>query len=53
LSIGNSNKEIAAALVISVHTVKHHVHNILEKLGLSQRREAAAFAQTKGWIRDR
>jgi two-component system, NarL family, nitrate/nitrite response regulator NarL len=39
---GLSNKEIAARLFIEVTTVKNHVHNILEKLGVSRREEAVA-----------
>lgn len=38
---GRSNKEIAAKLFIAVHTVKSHVHNILEKLALHTRLELA------------
>lgn len=40
---GQSNKEIAAQLHIAVHTVKSHVHNILEKLALHTRLELASF----------
>ncbi|HYZ77536.1 MAG TPA: response regulator transcription factor [Gaiellaceae bacterium] len=39
---GLSNKEIAQRLYIEVATVKNHVHNILEKLQVSKRGEAAA-----------
>ena len=39
---GLSNKEIARRLYIEVTTVKNHVHNILEKLGVSRREEAVA-----------
>lgn len=38
-----SNHEIADHLVIEVGTVKNHVHNILRKLGVSNRDEAAAL----------
>ena len=41
---GLSNKEIAERLHIATHTVKSHVHNILEKLALHTRLEVAAFA---------
>lgn len=44
---GMSNKEIAAHLHIATHTVKSHVHNILEKLTLSSRLQIAAFARRR------
>ncbi len=48
LSEGLSNKEIAERLHIAVHTVKSHVHNILEKLALRSRLEVAAFSHQAG-----
>jgi two-component system nitrate/nitrite response regulator NarL len=45
-----SNQAIANALVIEVRTVKHHVHNILEKLNMRRRGDAARFAATQGWL---
>lgn len=39
---GRSNKEIARRLAISSATVKNHVHNILQKLQVSRRAQAAA-----------
>jgi ATP/maltotriose-dependent transcriptional regulator MalT len=44
LAAGRSNREIAAALVISEHTVARHVQNIFAKLRLSSRAAATAFA---------
>jgi len=47
---GASNKEIASALQIAESTVKRHMHNILEKLHLENRVQAAAYAVRKGLI---
>jgi len=47
---GNTNREIASALVISEHTARNHVTHILDKLGLSRRSEAAAFAAKLGLL---
>jgi DNA-binding NarL/FixJ family response regulator len=44
LARGLTNREIASRLVISAKTVEHHVSQILSKLGLRSRAEAAAFA---------
>jgi DNA-binding NarL/FixJ family response regulator len=46
LELGLSNRDIAARLCIAVHTVKNHVHNVLTKLGVSTRAEAAARFRT-------
>ena len=48
LSEGLSNKDIGARLHIAIHTVKSHVHNVLEKLALRSRLEAAAFTHAAG-----
>ena len=44
IAMGLSNKEIAASLTISVETVKEHVQNILRKLDLVDRTQAAVWA---------
>ncbi|MBV9926040.1 MAG: response regulator transcription factor [Acidobacteria bacterium] len=48
---GRSNKEIAAALDISEATVKSHVNNILSKLGVADRTQAATTAIRRGLVR--
>jgi LuxR family maltose regulon positive regulatory protein len=48
LAAGLSNQAIADRLVISLHTAKRHVANILEKLGAASRTEAAARARALG-----
>jgi two-component system, NarL family, nitrate/nitrite response regulator NarL len=47
----HSNKEIAARLVISEFTVKNHLKNILSKLNVRSRGQAAAYSMARGWIR--
>ncbi len=46
---GNSNQQIAEELVISMGTAKWHVHNILQKLGVSNRSQAIARARELGF----
>jgi DNA-binding CsgD family transcriptional regulator len=45
---GASNKEIARALALSVHTVKFHIAALTEKLGARSRVEAVAIAIRSG-----
>ncbi|RLC91594.1 MAG: DNA-binding response regulator [Chloroflexi bacterium] len=47
---GASNKEIASTLFISENTVKTHLRNILEKLHLANRSQAAAYAIRAGLV---
>jgi DNA-binding NarL/FixJ family response regulator len=44
---GHSNKEIAQQLNIATHTVKSHVHNIMEKLALHSRLQIATYSRDK------
>ncbi len=46
-----SNSDIAARLILSEKTVKGHVSNILSKLQLADRTQAAVFAWREGIVR--
>jgi NarL family two-component system response regulator LiaR len=48
IAAGYSNADIAERLVISEHTVKRHVSNILSKLHLADRTQAAVYAWREG-----
>jgi predicted ATPase/DNA-binding CsgD family transcriptional regulator len=50
LAKGQSNKEIAAELVISVNTVQRHVGNILYKTGSANRTQVASYAHRAGIV---
>ena len=49
---GKTNKEIAACLFIAENTVKIHLRNILEKLQLQNRIQAAVYAVRQGLVND-
>lgn len=51
LAEGHSNREIAAALSISIHTAKDHVDSVMAKLGASSRTGAAIRAARMGLLR--
>lgn len=48
LSNGRDNQEIGRALNISERTVRYHLHNIYDKLGVQRRAEAIAWAVRRG-----
>jgi DNA-binding NarL/FixJ family response regulator len=50
VALGLSNKEIARSLDVSVETVKEHVQNMLRKLRLTDRTQAAVWAVRQGWV---
>jgi DNA-binding NarL/FixJ family response regulator len=50
---GMNNQEIARRLYLSVHTVKNHVHKVLETLGVHSRWAAVHHAIERGWVPDR
>ncbi len=50
VALGLSNKEIGRSLGISVETVKEHVQNILRKIAVSDRTQAAVWAVRKGLV---
>ena len=50
VALGLSNKEIGRSLEISVETVKEHVQNILRKIAVSDRTQAAVWAVRRGLV---
>jgi DNA-binding NarL/FixJ family response regulator len=50
---GDSNKDIAREFAITEDTVKHHLTNIFDKVGVYNRLELALFALEHGWLIER
>lgn len=50
VALGLSNKEIGRSLTISIETVKEHVQNILRKISVTDRTQAAVWAVRKGLV---
>ena len=50
VAAGLQNKQIASALDLSPATVRNHIHNILEKLGVHSKLEAVSLAFRAGWV---
>ncbi|MCC3374897.1 response regulator transcription factor [Cohnella sp. REN36] len=47
---GQTNRDVAAALGLSEHTVKNHLKNILQKLHLDNRVQLTRYAYERGWV---
>jgi two-component system, NarL family, nitrate/nitrite response regulator NarL len=52
IAAGETNREIAERLAVREHTVKHHLTNIFDKVGVFSRLELAVFAINHGLARD-
>jgi len=50
MAAGLQNKEIARRLDLSLATVRNHIHNTLEKLGVHSKLEAVSLAYRNGWV---
>jgi DNA-binding NarL/FixJ family response regulator len=50
LAVGRSNREIAAALVLSPKTVGHHIESIYAKAAVSTRTGTTMFAMQHGLV---
>ena len=52
IALGLSNKEIAAALAISIKTVETYKARAMEKLSLDGRADIVGYAAQKGWLQE-
>ena len=50
VALGLSNREIGRSLTISIETVKEHVQNILRKVDVADRTQAAVWAVKRGLV---
>jgi len=50
MASGLQNKDIAKRLDLSLATVRNHIHNTLEKLGVHSKLEAVSLAYRNGWV---
>ena len=50
VAVGQTNKQVAAALGISPRTVQHHTIHLYAKLGVDTRAGAALIAARRGWV---
>jgi len=50
VAAGLQNKEVAQKLGLSVATIRNHIHNILEKLGVHSKLEAVSLSFRNGWV---
>lgn len=48
LALGDTNQQIADKLCVSVHTVRAHLRSVMQKLGVKNRVQAAAYALNSG-----
>lgn len=51
LAEGYTNQRIAKKLIISVYTVKNHVHNMLDKIGIQNRTQLVSYAFNSGLVK--